>query len=272
MEVLPADRIAVPALAELFNECYSGYVVDLHLDEGAFRQHLESNDIDLGCSRIMVDTDPVALALIARRGTGGWVGGMGTVTSHRRRGFGERVLAAALAAAGERGCETVWLEVIDSNEAAIRLYYKLGFELVRDLIVWSLPAPGDPVPPHRVVAPDVAHAWIAARREAREPWQRADESLAGMLARRSTLRGLVVGDGDEVTAAVVFDHLPELATVMQIAAVDQAAATDALRAVAGAERPLRLSNAPAASVASGALASLGADPIVRQHEMARRSL
>ena len=69
MEVLPAVRLDVPALAELFNECYSGYLVDLHLDEVAFRQHLESNDIDLGCSRIAVDTDPVALALIARRGS-----------------------------------------------------------------------------------------------------------------------------------------------------------------------------------------------------------
>ena len=180
-----------------------------------------------------------------------------------------------LAAAGERGCETVWLEVIDSNEAAIRLYYKLGFELVRDLVVWSLPAPGGPVAPHRLVAPEVAHAWIAGRREAREPWQRADESLAAleiMLARRSTAPGLVVGDGDGVTAAVVFDDRPGLVTVMQIAALDQAAATDVVLAVTGGDRPLRLSNAPAVGAVSGALEDLGAAPIIRQHEMARRSL
>lgn len=271
MEVLPADRLDLPAVAELFNECYSGYLVDLHLEERAFRQHLESNDIDLGCSRIAVDTDPVALALIARRGSSGWVGGMGTIPSHRRRGLGERVLAAALAAAGELGCEAVWLEVIDRNEGAIKLYCKLGFELVRDLVVWSLPAPGGPVAPHRLVAPEVAHAWIAGRREAREPWQRADQSVARMLARRSTLRGLVVG-AEEVTAAVVFDDRPGLVTVMQIAALDQAAATDVVLAVTGGDRPLRLSNAPAVGAVSGALEDLGAAPIIRQHEMARRSL
>jgi ribosomal protein S18 acetylase RimI-like enzyme len=270
VEVLPANQLEVPALAELFNACYAGYLVDLNLDEAAFRQHLDSNDIDLGCSRIAVDTSPVAVALIARRDAAGWVGGMGTIQSHRRRGIGERVLIAALEEARERGCEAVWLEVIDRNEPAIELYFKLGFERVRDLIVWSMPAPGGGVPPHRAITPDEAHAWIVHHRDSREPWQRADESLTTMMARRSTLRGLVVDDGDEVTAAVLFDDLPGLVTVMQVAAVDERASAQALVAAAGGDRPLRLSNAPADSTASRALESLGAAAVVRQHEMVTR--
>jgi GNAT superfamily N-acetyltransferase len=270
VEVQPASQLGVPALAELFNACYADYLVDLNLDEAAFRQHLDSNDIDLGGSRIAIDAAPVAIALIARRESSGWVGGMGTIRSHRRRGIGERVLTVALEEAGERGCEAVWLEVIDRNEAAVELYYKLGFEHVRDLIVWSMPAPGGGVTPHRAVPPDEAHAWIVRHRDSREPWQRADESLAKMVARRSTLRGLVIDHGDGVTAAAVFDDLPGLVTVTQIAAVGEKALAEAMVAATGGDRPLRLSNAPADGAASRALESLGAAPVVRQHEMVRR--
>jgi GNAT superfamily N-acetyltransferase len=267
MEVLSADRLEIPALAALFSECYSDYLVDLNIDEAGFRQHLETNDIDLGCSRAAVDRRPVALALIARRDAAGWVGGMGTIPSHRRRGLGEQVLTAALGAASAGGCEAVWLEVIDRNRAALQLYCKLGFEVARDLIVWSLPAPGAVGPSPRPVTPDEAHAWIVARREAREPWQRADASLATMQSRRSTLRGLMIERDDRVTAAVVFDELPEQVTVMQIAAVDEEAAQAALLGATGGARSLRLSNVPTDVAASRALERLGAELVVRQHEM-----
>ena len=45
----------------------------------------------------------------------------------RRRGFGRLVTEALLAAAVERGVRTVFLEVRESNAAAISLYEALGF-------------------------------------------------------------------------------------------------------------------------------------------------
>lgn len=267
MEVLSADRLEIPALAGLFSECYSDYLIDLNIDEAGFWRHLETNDIDLSCSRAAVDGRPVALALIGRRDAAGWVGGMGTIPSYRRRGLGEQVLTAALEAASAGGCEAVWLEVIDRNRAALQLYYKLGFEVARDLIVWSLPAPGAVGPFPRPVTPDEAHAWIVARREACEPWQRADASLATMQSRRSTLRGLMIERDDRVTAAVVFDELAEQVTVMQIAALDEAAAQAALLGATGGARSLRLSDVPTDVAASRALERLGAELVVRQHEM-----
>ncbi len=55
----------MPALANVFNESYSDYLVPLHLDEAAFRGQLDSNGIDLECSQVVVDDGPVAFALIA---------------------------------------------------------------------------------------------------------------------------------------------------------------------------------------------------------------
>ena len=258
MRVEPASTLDLSLLRELFNEGFSEYLVPMELDDVAFRDHLNGNDIDLECSQVAIDDRPAALALIARRGAAGWVGGMGTAPPYRRRGLGERALVAGVDAARRHGCHEMWLEVIEGNRAAIALYEKLGFEFARDLIVWSLPARQDGVPPSQPVAPERAQAWIAAHRESREPWQRADESLARMRARGAPLRGLTIDRGGQVAAAVVFRDDPDPVVVLQVAAVDDDATADALLAAAGRERGLRLSNAPAGEAAERAMERLGA--------------
>jgi len=47
----------------------------------------------------------------------------------RMQGIGEDLLRNALAVAAERGARVATLEVRESNDAAIRLYEKLGFEV-----------------------------------------------------------------------------------------------------------------------------------------------
>lgn len=53
---------------------------------------------------------------------------MGVLPDYRGRGIGQRLLAAALAAAEERGLERIELHVLESNEIAINLYKRFGFE------------------------------------------------------------------------------------------------------------------------------------------------
>jgi len=267
MRIEPASMLDLSILRELFNEGFSDYLVRMQLDDVAFRDHMDGTDIDLDCSQVAIEDRPAAVALIARRGAAGWVGGMGTAPSYRRRGLGERALVAALEAVHRRGCGEVWLEVIDNNRAAIALYEKLGFDLVREVVVWSLPARRDGVPPSLPVEPEAAQAWIAAHRESPEPWQRADDSVAKMRARGAAVRGLMVRRGGEVAAAAVFRDDADPVATLQIAAVDDGAAGDALLAAAGPDRGLRLSNAPVDEAPARALARLGARQVVRQHEM-----
>lgn len=271
MKLLPATALDLPDLADLFTACFSDYAVPMRMDERGLREHVETNDVDLECSQVvLVEERPAAFALIARRGEAAWVGGMGTMGSHRRRGLGASALVGAIEAVRDRGCNSVWLEVIDSNRAAAALYEKHGFEIQRDLIVWSLPATGNDPPPSRPVDADSAREWIVAHRRSREPWQRADETLEQMRARGTGLHGLVVERAGTVRAAVVFREDPDTLTVLQVAAADEAAAADALLAAAEGDRDLRLANTPVDDVASYAMRSLLARAVVTQHEMLLR--
>jgi ribosomal protein S18 acetylase RimI-like enzyme len=290
----PAGELELPALAEVFNEGFSDYLMPLRLDEAAVRSHVDEYDIDLGCSRVVIEETPVAFALIARRDAKGWIGGMGTAPSHRRRGLGEKALVAAIEAARERGTRAVWLEVLEDNKGAIRLYEKLGFERVRDLVVWSLPAVATSGAANggagtgrtangeaanrgtanggaagRAAQAGAARAWIGANRPSHEPWQRADATLDNMRARGSRQHGVVVQRNGQVTGAVVYRETESGVSALQIAAIDDAAAAQALL-TAAAGRNLRLSNAPVDEPASRALDELGASQVARQHELRLR--
>ena len=212
---------------------------------------------------------PAAFALLGVRGAEAWVGGMATIPGQRRHGLGERALAGILEAAAARGCRSVRLEVVQDNRAAIALYAKLGFAVVRDLIVWSLPATGANAPSGRAVDERSAHAWIAANRPSPEPWQRADAVLDRLRGRGASLRGLVVEREGAIAGAIVYRDGPTI-TVLQAAAVDPAAAAEVLLAAGAGERDIRFTNAPGAEPFSQALEQLGASVVVRQREMRLR--
>jgi ribosomal protein S18 acetylase RimI-like enzyme len=54
--------------------------------------------------------------------------GMGVAASYRRHGLGEQLLREALRLARDKRLERIELEVFTSNQAAIALYRKLGFQ------------------------------------------------------------------------------------------------------------------------------------------------
>jgi len=265
-----AASIDFGALVALFSESFSDYLLPMRLDAAALARHIEHNDISLDDSPVATVEVPAAFALLARRGADAWIGGMGTAPAYRRRGLGGRVTAAALEAARAHGCETVWLEVIDRNETAVSVYRRAGFEVVRDLDVWARVASGTTPPPGRSVEWASAHGWIAAAREAREPWQRSDATLERMHEGGSRLRAIAVDRGGETAGAAVFTEDASAVTVLQVAALDDETARDVLLASAGADRALRFTNVPDGDRFSRALARLGGRPLVRQHEMRLR--
>jgi GNAT superfamily N-acetyltransferase len=271
VELISARSLRLSELTALFNSSYSDYAVPLAFDEDGLQRHVSDNDIDLGASLVVLAPGPVGFALIARRGREAWVGGMGTVPQCRRRGFAERTLNAVLEAAGRSGAETVWLEVLEDNRAAISLYQQLGFEVTRQLIVCSLREPLPPRTDCRPMRVDDARRWIAKHRTSREPWQRADPVLARMTASGRPLAAVGIPDSSGFAAALVYAEGTAGTNILQMVARDESAAAGGLCAAAtAAGGPVLLVNFPADEPVAAGVARLGIRPDHIQHEMQLR--
>jgi ribosomal protein S18 acetylase RimI-like enzyme len=243
----PAER------AELFNAAYEGYLIPFHVDVGALEFMDDAFDLDLDASRIAFRAGAaVGLGNLGVRGEDAWIGGVGVVTAARRSGIGEALMRALHEQARERGIRRVWLEVIFENAGAFALYEKLGYRTVRDVEVWSLPAADEDASAAREVPAGEAQARINELGGAREPWQRANETIENY----GDARGLATDDG---------------------AALFRAGGAVQLLQVAGEARPIlsflrgvgavSVLNLPQDDPAASTLLALGATVVVRQHEM-----
>jgi GNAT superfamily N-acetyltransferase len=182
----PALAFTTSALAEIMTACFEGYVVPQAINAEMFNARFRRETLDLRASRVFMEGDhPVVLILVARRGWTARIAAMGIVPSHRARGLGRVALGEVIDDLRRLGDRRLLLEVIDTNEPAVRLYSGLGFEARRRLIGYRRPsAAGKPSPVANLV--EVDPLWIA-RRVAEEgtadlPWFLAPETLAAMAA------------------------------------------------------------------------------------------
>jgi GNAT superfamily N-acetyltransferase len=249
LELRPSSSLSLGERAELFNAAYEGYLLPFHIDEQQLAFMDNAFDFDLEASRIAYRAgEPVGLANLGVRGEDAWIGGVGVVRSARRSGIGEALMRALHEQARERSVQRVWLEVIVENTGALTLYEKLGYELVQDVEVWTLPgAEGDHT--GREVSPAEAKAELSAHHE---PWQRAD----GTLSNYDDVRGLVTDDG-----AMLF-CVRSTAQLQQYAGEPEPL-LQALRTFGD----VYVLNLPAEDPAAAVLRELGGSVVVRQHEM-----
>jgi len=240
--------------AELFNTAYEDYLVPFHVDEATLGFMDGAFDVDLDASRVAYrEGEPVGLANLGIRGEDGWIGGVGVIPTARRTGVGEALMGAAHDEARSRGLRRVWLEVIVENAGAFGLYEKLGYRTVRDVEVWSLPLSVSERSEAEEVPAAEAHARVRQLRTSREPWQRAD----GTLAHYDDALGLVAAAG-----AGVYRQPGETVQLVQLAG-EAEPLLRALRTLG----PVSLLNLPVDDPAADVLRGLGAAVAVRQHEM-----
>jgi GNAT superfamily N-acetyltransferase len=248
-ELRPARSISPGERAALFDAAYEGYLLPFHIDEKQLAFMDNAFDLDLDASRVAFrDGESVGLGNLGLRGEDAWIGGVGVVSGSRRSGVGEALMRGLHEQARERGVRRIWLEVIVENTGAFALYEKLGYELVQDVEVWTLPgAEGELA--GREVPPGEAKAQLS---EQHEPWQRAD----GTLANYDDVRGLVTDSG-----AMLF--CVRASAQLQQYAGEPEPLIRALRSFGD----VYILNLPADDPAATVLRELGGSVVVRQHEM-----
>lgn len=256
-------------LAAAFNIVYTDYVVPFTMSEAAARQHVAAYAINLDHSLLWRDDTGaiVGLGALGVRGERGWVGGFGLAPGSRGRGLSGALIAALLGQARSVGLRQVQLEVLTTNDRAIRAYERAGFKRTRALLIlgadnFAVPVPG-------VAVTEVSSAMLLAGAPGLSlphyAWQRETPSLLAL----PELQGLVLGSPASPRAFAVFTAS---ATTVQLQAF-AGDADESLVALIGVlasrlpGRSLCLVNEPEESTVSAALLAVGWRELLRQYEM-----
>lgn len=170
-------------LADLFQRCFEGYLVDLRMTADMLGEFVRIDHIDLLASRIAREREQdAALALIARRGSRARVAAMGVVAASRRQGVGRWLLERLIGESEERGDRSLQLEVIEQNLPAKALYERLGFVVTRRLVGFHADTVDQPedAPDLEWIEP-IEAARVMIEDHAPDPgWVLAPEGLAGV--------------------------------------------------------------------------------------------
>ncbi len=198
------DRISREQLHRTWQEAFSDYAVDMsYMTEERIRARTVKNNVDFDLSVGAFDGERmVGFTLI---GVGDWQGeraafdaGTGIVPGYRGRGLAREMFDHAIPELRGRGVTRFLLEVIRSNEAAIRAYRKAGFEVTREFACFEL-QPGSLAPPppagQAIAIRPVDRAAIAALEEEAD-WQPSWENGFPAI-RRIPDDLLLLGAGEE---------------------------------------------------------------------------
>jgi GNAT superfamily N-acetyltransferase len=131
----PASDFPTPDLLQLMNLSFEGYIVPVRFEHSQFLTMLRKDNVDLDASRVLLsDGEPSGIALIARRGWSSRLAAMGLAKEARGKKAGSWLMENLIHEARERGDRRMALEVIEKNEAGVRLYKRYGFQVVRRLV------------------------------------------------------------------------------------------------------------------------------------------
>jgi ribosomal protein S18 acetylase RimI-like enzyme len=133
IERLDPDRL--DELIDVQNEIFSDYIIPMKSSRQFFLDFLSSVGGDLRnvmvaslAGKIIGYVNPVV------DGREGWIGGVGVIPSLRNRGTGGKLMIAAEDFCKSKGVTELYLEVIEGNSRAQRLYERLGYAVTRKFL------------------------------------------------------------------------------------------------------------------------------------------
>jgi len=128
------------SLYECFLDAFSDYQISLQMTEEQFEQRVQRDGVELELSAGAFDGERMIGFYMNGRGLWhdqetAYDAGTGVVPDHRRRGVAVELFDFMAPRLKERGIKQYLLEVLTSNDRAVALYRKLGFEETRTLAV-----------------------------------------------------------------------------------------------------------------------------------------
>jgi len=122
LTAVPATQFSSVQLTDILNACFADYLVPVTQSVEGFVQRFSAEGMSLIDSRIWLAGDePAAIAIVARRGNMARLAAFALRPAWRGKGLARKLMQEL------QEIETVSLEVIRDNHAAVALYQSLGF-------------------------------------------------------------------------------------------------------------------------------------------------
>jgi len=134
-EIKPLERGQLDALIDAQNEIFSDYIIPMRSSREFFIDFQRSVGGDLRyvlVASIRGEIVGYVNPVIDRNE--GWIGGVGVIPSMRGKGLGHRLMLSAEEFCRSKGVRDIYLEVIEGNDRAQRLYEGLGYRATRKFV------------------------------------------------------------------------------------------------------------------------------------------
>ncbi|SEO07631.1 Ribosomal protein S18 acetylase RimI [Amphibacillus marinus] len=142
MEIRTLERIKLDALCDCFNLAFSDYVVPLQMTTEQLERKFKLARVELSLSFCAVDNDQLVAFVL--HGVD-WIenkktlfnAGTGVIPTYRGQRLVEKIYQFAQPHMLKNQVQHYQLEVIQSNQKAIRAYQKVGYQITRELVCFK---------------------------------------------------------------------------------------------------------------------------------------
>jgi ribosomal protein S18 acetylase RimI-like enzyme len=144
VKLVPASQFTFEQLTDAYNQTRVDYIVPMPMNAARLRGYVHNYDVDMDASAVAVAGDQIlGIVMLGVRPKHTWITRLGVLPVKRRCGAGQLLMEHLIEQSRRLKVDYVILEVIKGNTPAYRLFQKLDFRDVRELLVLRRP-PGPP--------------------------------------------------------------------------------------------------------------------------------
>jgi ribosomal protein S18 acetylase RimI-like enzyme len=148
--LVPTGQYTIDELVHAYNQSRVDYIVPMPMNAARLQEYIDNYDVNLQASAVAVwDDQIVGVGMLGVRPATTWITRLGVFPVRRRHGIGRRLMEYLIAQSHHLNAASIILEVIKGNIPAERLFHKLGFYSLRELLIVRRP----PGPPAMTVGP-----------------------------------------------------------------------------------------------------------------------
>jgi len=182
VKLIPVSEFTDEQLAAIYNQTRVDYMVPMPMNAARLGEYMATYDVSREYSQVAAthDGEMLGVNMLGLRENRAWITRLGVLPTTRRNGVGQTLMESLMEQAARLSINFVMLEVIKNNVPAHRLFLKLGFYEVGELLVLRRSPLMPPVNP--IVADaqrlDRADALVLVGHDrGTQPWTNQSKSL-----------------------------------------------------------------------------------------------